>query len=226
MELSELKMIWDSQNEEPLYAMNEAALHQIVQRRNQDMNRCLARCFTLEITVGLVCFAVILAYAGILAFGDAGWLISPRGKLVAPTRWDIFSLLVASAIWFYYSAYMYLARKRQQRRVEVFDSTLRGDLDRALSQTDFQIMMLKSITWWGLVPVWVATTIWMVVLFHLKNASTWVYPFMIAIALASLVVVIANKQRSIAKKYLPRRHELASLRSKLAEPEASSHEQT
>jgi hypothetical protein len=132
--------------------MNEAALHQIVQRRNQDLNRCLARCFTLEITVGLVCFAVMLAYAGILAFGDPGWLISPRGKSVTPTRLDILSLLVAGGIWFYYSAYMYRARKRQQRRVEVFDSTLRGDLDRALSQTDFQITMLRKITWWGLVP--------------------------------------------------------------------------
>ena len=27
MEFNELKMIWDSQNQEPLYAMNEAALN-------------------------------------------------------------------------------------------------------------------------------------------------------------------------------------------------------
>ena len=33
MEFSEMKMIWDSQNQEPLYAMNEAALQEIVQRR-------------------------------------------------------------------------------------------------------------------------------------------------------------------------------------------------
>jgi H+/Cl- antiporter ClcA len=206
--------------------MNEAALHQIVQQRNQAMNRCLARCFSLEIAVGLVCFAAILAYAGVLAFGDPGWLITPRGRSVAPTRWHILLLLIAAGIWFYYSAYMYRARKRQQRQVEVFDSTLRGDLDRALSQTDFQITMLKKIVWRGLAPVWVASAIWMVVLFHLKNAPTWIYPFMIAIALASLVGVIASKQRSIASKYLPRRRELAALRSKLAEPEASGHEQT
>ena len=35
MEFSEMKMIWDSQNQEPLYAMNEGALQAIVQRKNQ-----------------------------------------------------------------------------------------------------------------------------------------------------------------------------------------------
>jgi hypothetical protein len=37
MEFNELKMIWDSQNEAPLYAMNEAALQNAVSAgiRNQ-----------------------------------------------------------------------------------------------------------------------------------------------------------------------------------------------
>jgi len=57
--------------------------------------------------------------------------------------------LASGGIWFYYSAYMFLARKRQQRRVEVFDSTLRGDLDRTLAETDFRIAHARSIVWWG-----------------------------------------------------------------------------
>ncbi|CAN5476260.1 hypothetical protein BH18VER2_BH18VER2_14890 [soil metagenome] len=36
MEFAEMKVIWDSQNEEPLYAMNEAALHATVQRRTEE----------------------------------------------------------------------------------------------------------------------------------------------------------------------------------------------
>ena len=63
-------------------------------------------------------------------------------------------LFTASAFWLYYAAYMYRARKRQQRRVEVFDSSLRGDLDRALSQNEFQMAMTRDNAWRGLAPVW------------------------------------------------------------------------
>lgn len=73
---------------------------------------------------------------------------------------------------------MFLARKRQQRRVEVFDSSLRGDVERALAQTDFQIGLARSIVWWGLIPVWLAGALWVATLFHLEAApalttSSW-----------------------------------------------------
>ena len=152
MEFNEMKMIWDSQNQEPLYAMNEAALHAVVQRKNQEWNRCLSRCFAGEITVGLVCGALMAICAGALGLGDPAWLATLPWMKIAASRWDILALLAAGGIWFYYSAYMFLARKRQQRRVEVFDSSLRGDLERALAQTDFQIALARSIVWWGLIP--------------------------------------------------------------------------
>ncbi len=64
MEFDEMKTIWDSQNQEPLYAMKEAALHAIVQRKTQKWNRCLSRCFAAEITVGLGCGALMFICAG------------------------------------------------------------------------------------------------------------------------------------------------------------------
>ena len=217
MEFSEMKRIWDSQNQEPLYAMNEAALHSIVRRKNEEWNRCLARCFALEIGVGLFCAALMLIYAAVLASGNQDWVIKPWGKTIAPSSWHYLGLLAAGGIWLYYAAYMYLARKRQQQRVETFDSSLRGDLDRALSQTEFEMTMIRDNAWRGLAPVWVASTLWMVVLFHLKGASLWGYLLVLAIAIASLVIVLARKQRLITKRYLPRQQELESLRAKLAD---------
>lgn len=70
MEFTEMKMIWDSQNEEPLYAMNEAALHGVVRRKNEEINRCLSRCYAIEIAMGAVCGALMLIGAGVLAFGS------------------------------------------------------------------------------------------------------------------------------------------------------------
>ncbi len=217
MELSEIKVIWDTQNQEPLYGVNEAALHSVIQRRNHETNRCLARCFATEITVGLFCFVLMIVYAAVLAAGGQGWLVKPWGKLVAPSSWDYLGLLAAAAIWFYYAAYMLGARKRQQRQVEVFDSTLRGDLDRALSQTEFQIKMIRDNAWRGLAPIWLAAIIWMIVLFHLKGAASWVYLLMIGVSIIALGVVIWKKEALIRGRFLPRQQELESLRAKLTD---------
>jgi hypothetical protein len=219
MEFSELKMIWDSQNQEPLYAMNEAALQGIVQRKNQEWNRRLSCCFAAEITIGLICGGLMLAGAGMAIFADTAWLAALSWIKVAPSRWDGLALLAAGGIWFYYSAYMFLARKRQQQRVEVFDSTLRGDLDRALAETDFRIAHARSIVWWGLVPVWVATSLWLAVFYHLWAMPAWSYVFIGATMLGSFVVVVSGKQKSITNRFEPRRRELESLRAKLADPQ-------
>jgi hypothetical protein len=219
VEFTEIKTIWDSQNQEPLYAFNEAALHAIVQRKNREMNRCLARCFAAEISVGLFSAILMLVYAGVLAFGDQSWLIKPWGNRITPSTWHYVGLFVASALWLYYAAYMYRARKRQQRQVEVFDSSLRGDLDRALSQNEFQIAMTRDNAWRGLAPMWVAATLWMVVLFHLKGAVFWGYLLMVAISIVSLALVVWRKHRSIKQRLVPRQRELESLRAKLADTE-------
>src|SRR5262249_4214876 len=217
MEFSEMKKIWDSQNQEPLYAMNEAALHSIVQRKNEEWNRCLARCFALEIGVGLFCAVLMVAYVLVLASGNQSWVIKPWKSGIVPSGWHYLGLLAAGVVWFYYAAYMYRARKRQQRRVAVFDSSLRGDLDRALSQTKFEMTMLRDNAWRGLVPVWLATTLWVEVLFHLKGATFWTYVVVFAAAIALLAFVLARNQRLIRERYLPRQRELESLRGKLAD---------
>ncbi len=219
MELSELKMIWDSQNEEPLYAMNEAALHGVVRRRNEEINSCISRCYMLEITMGVLCGALMLIGAFSLTFGGPAWLAIFSSVKAAVTPWDRLGLLAASGIWFYYSAYMYRARTRQVRREEIFESTLRGEIDRALAQTEFQVAMARNIVWWGLVPVWVATTLWVLIALHLTAKPAWTYVFMGATIIGALVIVVSGKQRAITNRYQPRQRELEALRAKLADPE-------
>lgn len=219
MEFSELKMIWDSQNQEPLYAMNEAALHAVVQRRNEEWNRSLSCSFAEEITVGLVCAGLLFVCAGVLAFGESAWLATRPWMKVPASHWDIMALLVAGGIWLYYSAYMFAARKRQQRRVEMFDSSLRGDLDRALAQTEFQITLARDIVSWGLVPVWIASTLWVATLFHLGAASGATWMLIGSTIVGAFVAVVGCKRRSITNRFEPRQRELESLRAKLADPQ-------
>ena len=211
MEFSEIKMIWDAQNQEPLYALNEAALRGIVQRKTREINRCISRCYLREIMAGLGSGALMLVCAA--------WLAASSRIKVAVTSWESLVLFLASGIWLYYSAYMYLARRRQLRREETFESTLRGDIERALAQTEFQVAMARNIVWWGLVPVWVASAIWVVTLFHLVATPVWAYVLMGSATVGSLVVVVSGRQRAITVRYEPRRRELESLRAKLVDPQ-------
>jgi len=215
MEFNEMKRIWDSQNQEPLYALNEAGLHRIIQRKNEDWNCCVACYFRAEITIGLVCGALMLIGAGASLFAGPSWLAGLSWIKVMPSPWGIGALLLAAGIWFYYSAYMFSARKRQQRRVELLDSTLRGDLDRALAETDFRIALARNIIWKGLVPVWVATSLWLLVFYRVLAMPAWSYVFIGATMLGSFVVVVSGKQRSITNRFEPRRRELEALRLKL-----------
>jgi len=165
MELDELKLIWDSQNQEPLYAMNEAALQRLVRRRTEEISRALSRCYLAEITIGVSCGGLMLVCAAALAFGGPAWAVA--WIKVTWTFWDTLALLLASGLWFHYSTYMYRARQRQLQHNGVFEQTLRGDLDRALAQNEFQSMMAKKIVWWGLSrsgsrvhPGWRQLSIW------------------------------------------------------------------
>jgi len=218
MEFSELKMIWDSQNEEPLYAVNEAALQRSVQRRTEESQRCLSRCYAVEILVGVISGAFMLVCAGMLAFVDSTWFVSPSWMKAAVSHWHVLALLLAAAIWFYYSAYMYLARKRQQERVGHFDSSLRGDLDRGLAQTEFQIALARDIVWRGLAPLWLAAALWVATLFHLLGASLGIWVIIGLAMIGSLVAVVLGKQQSIRNRFEPRRRELEALRAKLTDP--------
>jgi cytochrome bd-type quinol oxidase subunit 2 len=113
---------------------------------------------------------------------------------------------------------MYRARQRQLRREEVFESTLRGDIERALAQTEFQTTTARNIVWWGLIPLWLAGALWVLTVCHLVAAPPRAYLLMGATMAIALVVVVWGRQRAITFRYEPRRRELESLRSKLAEP--------
>src|SRR5262249_40100245 len=151
-------------------------------------------------------------YAAVLVFGNPAWLIRRSGGEVSVSPWDLAALIAASAIWFYYGVFMMMARIRQVRREEAFESTLRGDIERSLAHLDFQVTTARNIVWWGIIPAWVAALLFVVSLFHLKSAPLWAYVLIASIALVAFVAVVVSKQRSITKKFEPRQRELKSLR--------------
>jgi hypothetical protein len=224
MDLEELKIIWDSQNKDPLFTLNQADLHAIIQRRIQESNHCAACHYRVEISISIFCGLLMLALAGALGFGQAEWLAKLPWPKVAPSHWDLAALLSAGGIWLYFAFYLNRARLRLQRCGETFESSLRGDIDRALARVAFQIKIAKGIVWWGFIPAYAAVTFWVLVVFRLSagpgktdllNAS---YVLAGSVMVAAFMMDVSCRQRAIRERYEPHRRELESLHRKLANP--------
>ena len=219
MDFEQLKVIWDSQNDKPLYAVNEAALHAIVRRRKDEEHRRTAWCYGREIAINLLVGIVMLALSVVFVWGDQAWLQSLPWVNRPVTSWHVLAMLVGGSLWIFCAGYMWSARRRQLRREENYDHSLHGDLDRALSHIDFQIHIARSIVWWGLVPSWIAAGLWVVALFHLKGGPAWAYVMGAVVMAGAFAFALACQYQAIRRRYQPRQRELEALREKLVDPQ-------
>jgi hypothetical protein len=153
MDFEALKVIWDSQNHEPLYAVNETALHASVRRRNRAFQRRIFWRDVREIGIGLAAGAGFFVFGWMLAFASKDRWRSLSGSGFEISRGDALMMLTASGLWLFYAGYQLVGRKRQENRERLFESSLRGDLCRTLAQTEYQIQLARSAVWWGVVPV-------------------------------------------------------------------------
>lgn len=104
-------------------------------------------------------------------------------------------------------AYVLVQRGRRLRRERAYESTLLGELDRALFRVTRAIRRWQTFGWWFLVPLTVYTAI------SLTQHFTWTGALAAAIGypLAWLVVQLSWK-----RGYLPEKRNLEALRAELA----------
>jgi len=220
MNFEEMKIIWDSQNREPLYAINAAALHDLVRHRRDEEHRRTACRHGLESLVNALCGVAMLFVGGLLTWGDPDWLATSRWVRVPIAPWHAVAFCLAGTAWLFCAAYMWIARRRQLRREEPFALSMQGDLERAIAHVGFQIQVARSILWWGLIPAWLAAGLCVAALFHLSNVSAWSYALIVMLMMVSFVGITWWQSHAIRHLYEPRRRELESLRAKLADPNA------
>lgn len=220
MELEELKLIWDAQSREHVFALDESALHAMVQPRNDEFNRHALCRYSAEITIGLVCGTVMLLAAAVLGCAPAASLAGLPWPRTLPTAGDIVALVAAGAIWYYFAGYMNGARRRQQECGETFDATLRGDLDRALARVEFQIKVARGLVWRAQVPAWIASGLWVFVIYRLSvpRSPGWAFGLTGLVMVAAFILEATRKRAAIRDWYEPHRRELEALRAKLLDP--------
>ena len=226
MEFEEMKVVWDAQNQEPLYAVDESGLRARMEQSVREFNKGIFWRDAREIGIGLVVgLLFVFAGAGMLWAGPKSLAAFANGEIDYPVL-DATCLLIGGMIWLYYSAYQYIGRKRQQQLEQRFDAWLRGALERTLAQVDYQIRLSQYVLFWGLLPVYVASGLGFVAFFDLTPPHLWSHhPLGIAAmpVLATVVMLVALyfdyrcKTAPIKNELLPRKRDLESLREKLVD---------
>lgn len=191
MEFDELQKIWDTQNNQPPYVINEQALHnRIVAKKHQVIH-------TAVITEWILIIANSISGAFVLQQNFTG------------RRGLVFAYLLAA--WLLGSAlYVLVNRIRRMRAQKQFNRSLNGDLQQALSTAAYQVR-ISHIMRWNVLPIGV------LVLFGSWEGgqSLW---FLVAVALFFVLVFLASGwEQGIYRKQMK---ELQVLQQKLQEDSA------
>jgi hypothetical protein len=187
MEFEEMQIIWNTQNDEKLYAINETALHAQIKRKAQSIDRKLTFIEYMMIGVNLV-VGIVLIVETLADNEQALQFIFP-------------------ALYLGYSCYALYRRLARQKEVVRFDETMLGELDKALGQTDYLIQQSWSMIQWYLLPLLIAFSI-----FAFFNAKlVWAAAMMFVL----LPATYFGTRWEINKFYLPKKRSLEALREKL-----------
>ncbi len=133
MEFDEIKKVWDSQNDEAIYGINEKALHnRILTKKNK----------AYHITNASELLAIVAN------LGGGGFMLAV--SLYKESANIFLFLLVA---WMFVTAlYVFISRARRIKAEHTFDRSVLGDLRHAIAVATYQVR-LSFLLRWNIVPI-------------------------------------------------------------------------
>ena len=215
MEFEDLQAIWDTQTNRPVFSMNDSRLVVgLNQQREQSRRRLFRLLFApayvtaLLITVGLGLMFLVFLFKTVTKLR----LTDPR-----MTIWDGALLATAGGAALAVVVSMYRERRRHEGAQNVFAPSLREELERGLSQLDFE---LRCASWAWRIPavVLLGTS---VLLWELGRLNGQPPPWtMLGVLLSGIVTSVwaglaANKKA--VDEIEPRRRAFVSMRAALEE---------
>ena len=216
MRFNDLKVVWDSQNIEPYYAIDEEGLHSVLRSKSEKLRR-LIRWQELQ-TYGSTAFMLTMISALLIAYAT-GMITKISPKWIEPNPWELLGLLIAATGWLYFGGAIYLKRKKQKRRAAAYTSTLRDELERDIEQVDYEISSRKHLVL-GFIPPYLGGILFIWVFFRISGLPDWpIIPFTIFMV-GALFFESHCQAKLVERELLPRKQDLEALREKLNNAEA------
>jgi len=190
MEFEELQKIWDAQNNQPLYVINEQALHNRVVAKKRQVTHIAGFTEWLLMVVNVTTGVFLLQ----VNFTKHNY---------------VFVYLLA--VWLFGSAlYVLVSRLHRMREQHKFNRTLLGDLQHALATASYQVR-IAHIMRWNVLPV----AILVLLIIWEGRKSLWVA---LIVALVFMVTFYASRWELLI--YKRKKQELETLQQKLLEEES------
>jgi hypothetical protein len=128
MEFDEMKKIWDTQNNQPLYVLDEKALHNRIQAKRNKGLQIANISESMLIMVNLCAGGLLIGLnrfkpgANIFMYVEAAWMFATV-------------------------MYVAVSRIRRIRASRRFDRSVNGDLNHAISLASYQLRLSRIINW-------------------------------------------------------------------------------
>jgi hypothetical protein len=191
MKFEEIQVIWDSQREQEMYALDVDAMHRKIKRKARKVERSIS--FN-EISIIVICAFVSL--------------MSLREPVLEQTGYHrIFGSVVMLCV----AGWMLMKRLARLKLRSQFDFTLTGDLDRAIAESKAHLLLARTFHLWFVLP---AVSIVLVNTIAKSESSKEVFVRLLGVSLA-LVLSIAVVKLGIRCAQVPEHSNLQALRDTL-----------
>jgi hypothetical protein len=186
MEFEDMKKIWDAQNNQPLYVIDEQALHNRIKSKMNGILRIASMSELSTMIFYLVACGILITLnnlppnANIFMYIEAAWM---------------FGIVV----------YIMIGRIRRIRASRQFDRTILGDLDHAIALSVYK-MRLSRIILWNLVPMGA------IMIFSGWEAGKLLKASAVILVSYALAFYVGTKERRMNKRM---KRELQLLKDKL-----------
>lgn len=184
-----MKKIWDTQSNQPLYAIDKDTLYRQIKRKISGTHRSVNY---MEIGLIIVNSIVIITLIWRGMSSDNGWI-----------------KYITAGIALLVSVYVYKGRLNRKKQAQIFDRSILGEIDNAIANVDYLIARGKTFVWWYLTPFALTLLLTMIYSFDSKTIVNWI---MIAV-----VMVFAGwlPQWEVRKCHLPRKKSLEAMKQTL-----------
>lgn len=191
MKFEEIQVIWDSQREQEMYALDVDAMHRKIKRKARKVERSIS--FN-EISIIVICAFVSL--------------MSLREPVLEQTGYHrIFGSVVMLCV----AGWMLMKRLARLKLRSQFDFTLTGDLDRAIAESKAHLLLARTFHLWFVLP---AVSIVLVNTIAKSESSKEVFVRLLGVSLG-LVLSIALVKLGIRCAQVPEHRNLQALRDTL-----------
>ena len=189
MEFEEMQVIWDSQHEREMYAIDVDAMHREIKRKARKVERDMS---LNEIGLMVICVFTSLDLL--------------RDPVIEQTDYhQIFGSVVMLCV----AAWMLMKRLARLKIRSQFDSTLTGDLDRAIAESKAQLTLGRTFHLWFLLPA--ASIMLVSIIAKSENQN----PVVIIGLCFSIALAIAVVHLGIRCFQVPEQRDLQALRDTL-----------